>query len=260
MHSFVIQATGYDNKASLISLIRKYLWSCYDSALIRMRGENYVILFNLKSFIRGIDVSMSFDKQSRQYTVSAKGEVRKRVFFHEKQANMAYSNGIAERGESLGKSYFLNRIKFESNDQVIDCGANVGDLYLWFENKNLDINYIGFEPSPKEFECLSQNIKGQQCINVGLWDTTGELDFYVSSQYGDSSIIRPAIYDEIIPIRVATLIDFVNKPVKLLKLEAEGAEPEILEGLGDKLNLIHYISADLGYERGLKNESMTFPP
>ena len=43
--------------------------------------------------------------------------------------------------------------------------------------------------------------------------------------------------------------------MKCLKLEAEGAEPEILEGLGDKLSLVEYICTDLGYERGVHCES-----
>ena len=43
--------------------------------------------------------------------------------------------------------------------------------------------------------------------------------------------------------------------IKLLKLEAEVAEPEILIGCGDKLKNIQYTSADLGFERGFKQES-----
>ena len=49
--------------------------------------------------------------------------------------------------------------------------------------------------------------------------------------------------------------DFITDKVKLLKLEAEGAEPEILMGAENKLELIQYIAADLGFERGKKEES-----
>ena len=61
----------------------------------------------------------------------------------------------------------------------------------------------------------------------------------------------------IVPSR--RLENFIHKPVKLLKLEAEGAEPEILYGIGDKLKLIEYISADVGFERGIKEESTLVP-
>ena len=37
--------------------------------------------------------------------------------------------------------------------------------------------------------------------------------------------------------------------------EAEGAEPEVIRGAGKKLELIEFISADLGFERGARNES-----
>jgi hypothetical protein len=43
--------------------------------------------------------------------------------------------------------------------------------------------------------------------------------------------------------------------VRLLKLEAEGAEPEILAGGKKILQLIDYIAVDCGFERGLKQES-----
>ena len=45
----------------------------------------------------------------------------------------------------------------------------------------------------------------------------------------------------------------INK-VKILKLEAEGFEPEILRGAGDRLKDIEYIAIDGGYERGISEE------
>ena len=37
----------------------------------------------------------------------------------------------------------MHRINFNPGDCIIDCGANNGDLLLWFQNRNLDIKYIG---------------------------------------------------------------------------------------------------------------------
>ncbi|CDO59091.1 hypothetical protein BN1012_Phect877 [Candidatus Phaeomarinobacter ectocarpi] len=42
--------------------------------------------------------------------------------------------------------------------------------------------------------------------------------------------------------------------IRLLKLEAEGLEPEILIGCGEALGKIDYIAVDGGEERGLKSE------
>ena len=47
------------------------------------------------------------------------------------------------------------------------------------------------------------------------------------------------------------------KKVKILKLEAEGFEPEILSGIGNRIEDIEYIAIDGGYERG-KKEEQTF--
>ena len=49
-----------------------------------------------------------------------------------------------------------------NGDTVIDCGANVGELNVALKNRDIEINYIGFEPSPKEFKCLSINASNQK--------------------------------------------------------------------------------------------------
>ena len=43
--------------------------------------------------------------------------------------------------------------------------------------------------------------------------------------------------------------------IKLLKVEAEGYEPEILQGLKKYINDVEYITIDCGFERGIKMES-----
>jgi hypothetical protein len=52
---------------------------------------------------------------------------------------------------------------------------------------------------------------------------------------------------------------YINTKIKCLKLEAEGAEPKILQGLGEKIKLVEFIAADLGYERGVLFESTLAP-
>lgn len=250
----------------MFSLLRRYVRfhvgaanQLYDLLIAKTRGNTFCFLFNTMAALRGVDVRFSFDPQARQYATVSRCDPRKLAFCHEKQANMAYGKGISQRGDSLGKVYFLDRLEFADQDLVLDCGANVGDFLLWFQNRGLNIRYIGFEPSPKEFGCLSKNVSPHKAMNVGLWSEAGKLDFYVSSQFADSSLIEPPRYDEVISVPVAPLSQYVSERVKLLKLEAEGAEPEILEGLGDKLEWVEYISADLGFERGKDAQSTLVP-
>ena len=50
------------------------------------------------------------------------------------------------------------------------------------------------------------------------------------------------------------IIDKIKNPVKLIKIEAEGAEPEILQGLKN-ISLVEYITIDCGFERGVEEQS-----
>lgn len=224
------------------------------SLLRKTRGRPFCLLFNLRAALRGFDVRMRYDAASQAFVAkSGKYEVR---FRHEGQAYYASKRGILRRLEILGDTYFLPLIEFRPGDVVVDCGANVGELNYWFLEHDLKVEYIGIEPSPLEFLCLEENVAPSRAINAGLWDSDGDLDFYVSSQMADSSLIEPPAYDEV--VRVPTLrLDslLAGRSIRLLKLEAEGAEPEAIAGCEGLLDRIDYISADLGFERGLGQTS-----
>ena len=178
---------------------------------------------------------------------------------HQAQCDYAYRNGVRKRAQSLANCYFLNEIDWKDGDILLDCGANVGDLKIWFDLNNIAIEYIGFEPSPVEFACLQKNVKPSVVHNVALWKKTGNFEFFLSSQRADSSLIRPKHFESRIMVPATTLASYVSSKVKVVKIEVEGAEPEVLEGLGSKLKLVEYIVADLGYERGVNCESTLVP-
>jgi FkbM family methyltransferase len=186
-------------------------------------------------------------------------EGSKNVFFAERMRGFwLYSQGIGSRGISIFESYFLDLIKFSSGDVVIDCGANYADLYIHLSKLVSDIRYITFEPSPKEYECVLRNAPGQEHHRSALGKVSGPIKLYVSSKGADSSIIEPeGGYTHVLPIEAICLNDFANSipDIKLLKLEAEGAEPEILEGALEVLDRIQYIAADGGAERGTSKHS-----
>ena len=66
-----------------------------------------------------------------------------------------YRKGLFFRGQQLGESYHLDKIKFLDTDLVVDVGANVGDLILYLPTA---IRYIGIEPSPEDFNLLRLNV------------------------------------------------------------------------------------------------------
>ena len=56
-----------------------------------------------------------------------------------------------ENFDFLFKSYCLDKIDFKKDDIVVDCGANVGELFFSFYYKNYEIQYIAFEPDNNVF-------------------------------------------------------------------------------------------------------------
>lgn len=217
------------------------------------RGRLYCKLFNLFSKLHGHNVSLTH-KGALYFLNESNWQ-----FFHPKQGLMAYHKGLKTRADRLRQVYLIDRIKFNPHDVVIDCGANNGDFSLCFDNS---IQYFGIEPSPIVFKNLIHNVKNGTCINKGLWNENSTIDFYLSDDYGDSSIIEPPSYTEKVSIETITLdqlIDQIDQRVKLIKLEAEGAEPEILQGLQKHLNTVEYISIDVGFERGIDQESTLQP-
>lgn len=166
--------------------------------------------------------------------------------------NHAYQRGVVNRALDLANAYRINEISFEPGDVIVDCGANLGDLMLYFNYIEVDIEYIAFEPSKSEFSCLQKNSYPSVCYNLGLWNSNATLEFFQSSANGDSSFM-PIFKSELkYEIDVVRLDEIYFGHIKLLKLEAEGSEPEVIMGCEKILENIDYIAADLGPERGLE--------
>lgn len=172
-----------------------------------------------------------------------------------------YAFGINKQCKKLSKDYLLNNITFQPNDIVIDCGANNGEIGIWANSKNL--KYYAFEPETLEAECCDlNNYNGdKKTIRKGLWFEETTIHWHSKPESADSSIIEINDTENITSIQTTTLDSFVKSEkinnIKLFKLEAEGAEPEVLKGALNVLNQIDYIAVDCGYERGIE-KSHTF--
>ena len=220
---------------------------------------SFVLLSNIRSLIYGRKITFSKLKGASKFKV-VDPEIDAEMLFNNKtQGNLAYRFGLKERAAEMAEIYLLRNIEINQGDVIIDCGANHGDLKLYLDLVASDIDYHAFEPSPEEFVNMKKNIGVGTANNMGLWKEPGTIEFFVSSDGADSSFIKPVGYTDRVFVDVIKLEDYITRPVKLLKLEAEGAEPEIVDGIGDKIRFIKYISADLGPERGL-TQSSTLPP
>lgn len=223
-----------------------------DKARALTNPRLFSAFINLRSFIKKSPFRCSYDSKLAIYKLRFGQEIR---FASVNSRVLIYLEGFFERANYIGNTYMLNLVKFNDGDLVVDCGANMGDLHLFLQRTHPKVNYIAFEANPNDFKCLVRNVGSENCQNIGLWNENGSIPFYVNDAHASSSFIQPPEFTDIIEIPAATLGSlFPNEPIRLLKLEAEGAEPEVLQGSAPILHLVDYISADVGPERGVHEE------
>ncbi|MDP2834231.1 MAG: FkbM family methyltransferase [Pseudomonadota bacterium] len=246
----------YIKDGSLSYLKAAYLVS--DELLKLFDKFAFCRLFNLRSAILGWEIRFKYLKDNGLYQAQSHGLVQH--FLNKSQALYAYRKSLEFRALNLGEIYQLDKVDFKDGDLVVDCGANVGDLLLYFKIKSIPIRYIGFEPSPNEYRCLALNAGENRTFNAGLWNEDSNIKFYVSSDNADSSFIEPRDYDEIRLVPAMRLDRILgDEKIKLLKVEAEGGEPEAIAGAENILDRIQYVSADLDYERGVEQACTLVP-
>jgi FkbM family methyltransferase len=212
----------------------------------------FSVFVNLRSILKFKKVRCAWIPSLGVFQVRCEGETR---FASVNSRVLSYSDGFSLRSTYIGQTYMLSSIPFRDGDLVVDCGANMGDLEFYLRENAPKVRYVGFEPNPKDFVCLERNVGASRSRNIGLWNQEGSIPFYVNDAHASSSFIQPPEFTQLINIPASTLsTQFPNERIRLLKLEAEGAEPEVLEGAISILNCIDYVSADIGPERGIHEQ------
>jgi hypothetical protein len=154
----------------------------------------------------------------------------------------------------------INDITNSTYDLVFfDIGANIGEFSIAIAEKIKTCRIFAFEPDPVAFECLKYNIAASKisncvsAVNIALSDKSGFYPFYISTKDGDSSFIEPKSFTDVINVQSSRADDFMvaNKigSISLLKMDAEGFEPEIIYGFGDQIVNIKFFAIDVGPER-----------
>jgi len=216
--------------------------------LLKTSGSLYCFLFNINFYLQKISTRAKYKSGfynffDNNFSIFV---INKRYGF------FAYCNGLTKRALWLHEDYCVDQINFQSNDVIIDCGANVGDFYLKFKFLNINIKYYAFEPGFQEMKCLKKNIKNQKLSSVALFNQNKIMNFYYKPSNADNSLIKMKNFSTEYSVE-AKRLDFVikdNVKIKLFKVEAEGAEPEVLQGAINVLKNIEYICVDCSPERG----------
>ena len=170
-----------------------------------------------------------------------------------------YRKGIMRRVNDLARIYCIDEIEVTPGGVFIDCGANVGELGIWARAHGLE--YVPFEPELTEAICCDLNNFGgsPETRRSALWNETMTLPFYSKPESAGSSLFK--VGGEFRRVEVnAIRLDSTLGPSRLrgtsgtviFKIEAEGAEPEVLEGAVETLAQVDWVAIDCGYERGVE--------
>lgn len=180
-----------------------------------------------------------------------------------------YRHKISNRLDALLKQYNLTDINFTGDDLIVDCGANIGEVTKALQN-TYGVYAICIEPEQREVAALKQNtIPGKTHVyETLLWNENTVLNFYQHNESADSSVFLENGATSTIQKNARRLDDLIAKDeffiskrnIKLLKVEAEGAEPEILLGAEHILKYVEYVTVDCGPERANTEEKNTVIP
>lgn len=193
-----------------------------------------------------------YDKSADLYFVKDDLD-REAVFVSDRKRLSLYRAGIESRLNRLLRDYCLPRELFRSSDLVIDIGANVGELGIIVNR--CGGKYIAYEPDPNAYKALIRNAEGA-LFQVALSDKCETKNFYLDTANADSSLFRPTHFQQVISVDTIRLDVHLHNnsmgvdKIRLLKVEAEGMEAEVLSGASKSLLKTDYLAVDAGPERG----------
>jgi FkbM family methyltransferase len=117
-------------------------------------------------------------------------------------------------------------------DLVIDVGANIGLLTVPMAQQGA--NVLAFEPQPKMFELLEENVRqnnlsGVQLFQLGLGEVFGKaaipsIDYEAEGNFGGVELVPGN------EVKIATLDSFNLERCDLIKADVEGMEIDVLRG------------------------------
>jgi len=128
---------------------------------------------------------------------------------------------------------------------VVEIGANVGWFSLYFAKRFSSASVYAFEPSRKAFSRLLTNVAANDpsnlCVfNCAIFSEAGFLSFHEPAGHLTNGPLNPsfaATFSQQVvttpaPVLAASAMEqFFARPPVLIKVDVEGAEPELLRSL-----------------------------
>jgi len=146
------------------------------------------------------------------------------------------------------EAHKLDKTGAGPGDVVIDCGASVGEVTAYFCSKGSEV--YAFEPNKYAFDVLKRRFSNNpnvHCVQKGVSapEQAGIAKLYLhehaesdqikystgSSTRADKCNINLKNYLEIQLLDLCSFIKILNRPIKVLKIDIEGAEMELIDSL-----------------------------
>ena len=158
--------------------------------------------------------------------------------------------GIRNRCLGLVQHYLKDIIEVGPDDYCINFGANIGELSIGLRDKGASV--LAIEPDINLTAALLDNSRryGFSCLPVALWNEDTNLKINLDTDNGDTSVFGETVEVAYVRgVRLDSIIQVKSGRIKLLVGDAEGAEPEVLEGARNTLKNTEYVSLRASAER-----------
>lgn len=150
---------------------------------------------------------------------------------------------------------FESGVKIAAGDVIVDAGANEGMFSVLMSKFFPEARIIALEPITRTREILEENLRVNGCENVVVCPyalgTGDDTTFTVSKDYtgGSSGLIKfkeSDHYQEIVStLTLSDVFDLYRiDRCRLLKLDIEGMEYDVLYAAGELLRRVDYLSAE----------------
>jgi len=130
---------------------------------------------------------------------------------------------------------YTNRGEFspDPGDTVVDVGAFIGE-FSWQVAAAHDVDVVAIEPDPRNAQCLENNTPPDTRIeHCGAWHSKDALEFQIATDGTETGLLQPDKGDATPRVVPTKRVDNIVASCDFAKVEAEGVEPEVLEGMSD---------------------------
>ena len=220
----------------LRSMLTRFVFS-----LPRLSTERRMALqvagYRLTQVSRPAKVDFGVNEEGLPFARDSEDAERFQLAFAVPQRAPRYMVGVKNRLQMLYASYlFEDSARHRARGAfIVDVGANVGEFSLAALRYGAK-GALCFEPDPKAVHALRANVGKYGSVGVhevALSQRADSMRFFQATASADSSLVPPPKSDQSLVVKTRRLDDYLQVLPEgrlLLKIDAEGAEPEVLRG------------------------------